>query len=56
MKVANCPKCNSDLIDIKSNRSVKVTTITCTDCGFGKRFKVCEEDALKVWNKEAKHL
>lgn len=47
----DCPECGSDLIGVDSSYSMRVSVVSCTDCGFEMQDK-CSEDALvKKWNK-----
>lgn len=46
-----CPKCGNEDVDVNSSREMQVSVIQCFDCGFEKQYKVCEEDAIKKWNK-----
>jgi hypothetical protein len=50
----NCWKCESNLISVNNYSPVRVTHIICVDCGFTREYAVCEESAIKLWNKEAK--
>ena len=45
-----CPKCGGD-VEVTSSREMRLTNITCNDCGFEKQYKCCEESAISRWNK-----
>ena len=49
-----CPDCGSDLIDVDSSRSLRITVIRCMDCDRRREYNIHEEAGMKRWNKEVK--
>ncbi len=45
-----CPRCDSDLIRVDSNREMQISEIRCIDCDFGFRAPVTEECIEKMWS------
>lgn len=52
-KPKDCPKCGSDDIDVDSNASMRISEVSCGDCGHKMQGKVCEESMVERWNKAA---
>lgn len=46
----NCPKCNSEFIDVDSSWELQTSYVYCTDCGFKIQESVPEEDIIEMWN------
>lgn len=44
-----CPRCDSDLIQVESNREMRISEIRCIDCDLGFSAPVTEECIEKMW-------
>lgn len=45
-----CPKCGSEFVDINSSKELKLSIITCSDCGYEMEAKISKEALVKKWN------
>ena len=46
----NCPKCDSDLVDVDSSIQMQESVASCTDCGFSIQKRVPEERIEEIWD------
>jgi len=44
-----CPRCESDMIRVDSNREMEMSEIRCIDCDLGFQAPVTEECIKKMW-------
>ena len=44
-----CPRCDSDFINIESNREMQFSKIRCLDCDLGFQAPVTEECIEEMW-------
>lgn len=52
--VSCCPKCHSDMVEVKSSRELQYSIVRCTDCDFEISDDVPEETLVIRWNKMSK--
>lgn len=45
-----CPRCESDMIRVDSNREMQISEIRCIDCDLGFSAPVTEECIERMWN------